>query len=167
MLSLGLAGCASMSEDECRRADWTERGLRDGVNGQTEFYISAHREACAKAGVLPDERRWRAGWSEGILSFCVPQVAWRLGLEGRSYNDACRSHDQAGFVRWHTAGKDVYTTRQERDRTTREIERLEEQLKKAKTEDERKSTRERIRQLDAEQARLRRLHDVQMKGAPP
>ncbi|MEN9628550.1 MAG: hypothetical protein RJA10_1777, partial [Pseudomonadota bacterium] len=41
-----------------------------------------------------------------------------------------------------------------------------EQLKKAEKEDERKALRDRIRQLDSEMARLRRLLDVQMGGAP-
>lgn len=165
-LALLLAGCESMSEDQCRKADWFERGRSDGREGEGEARIDAHRKACAKAGVVPDERRWRQGWADGARSFCVPREAWRHGLADRSYNGSCRDFDEAVWLRWYRAGKDAHATRSERDAKKREIDKAEEQLKKAEKEDERKALRERIRQLDAEHARLRRLLDAQMSGAP-
>ena len=51
-----LAGCASMSEDQCRRADWLERGQRDGRNGENPYRIDDHRKACGKVGIVPDLR---------------------------------------------------------------------------------------------------------------
>lgn len=165
-LCVALAGCETMSEDQCRNADWSERGRADGRNGEAESHIEAHRKACAKANVTPDDRRWRQGWVEGVRTYCVPAVAWRAGLANRSYRGACRDFDEAVFLRWHRLGLDAYKTRSERDGKQREIEKLEEQLKKAEKEDERKALREKIRQLDSEQARLRRLLDTQMGGAP-
>ena len=161
-----LAGCETMSEDQCRKADWFERGRSDGSRGEPESRVDAYRSACAKAGVVPDDRRWRQGWADGVRGYCVPRVAWRAGLESRSYHGACRDHDEALFLRWYRAGKDAHATRQERDARQREIESLEEQLKKAEKDDERKSLREKIRQLDAEAARLRRLLELQLGAAP-
>lgn len=165
-LGLALAGCETMSEDQCRKADWAERGRSDGRNGEPESHIDAHRKACAKANVLPDDRRWRQGWAEGVRSYCTPQVAWQRGIDNRSYHGACRDFDESLFLRWHRAGQDVYKTRSEREAKQREINKLEEQLKKAQKEDERKALRDQIRQLDSDQARLRRLFDAQMSGAP-
>lgn len=165
-LLLGLSGCESMSEDQCRKADWLERGRSDGREGESEARIEAHRKACAKAGIAPDERRWRQGWAEGVRSFCVPREAWRHGLAGRSYSGACRDFDEAVWMRWYRAGKDAHATRSERDAKKREIDKAEEQLKKAEKEDERKALREKIRQLDAEHLRLRRLLEAQMSGEP-
>lgn len=165
-LCAALAGCETMSEDQCRKADWAERGRADGRSGEPENHLDAHRKACAKAGVTPDDRRWRQGWVEGVKTYCVPASAWRAGLANRSYHGACRDFDEAVFLRWHRLGLDAYKTKSERDSKQREIEKLEEQLKKAEKDDERKALREKIRQLDSEQARLRRLLDTQMSGAP-
>jgi hypothetical protein len=161
-----LAGCESMSEDQCRRADWTERGRDDGRSGEPEGYIENHRKACAKAGVVPDDRRWRQGWGEGVRSFCIPRVAWQRGLDNGSYEGACRDLDESSWLAWFRAGQDARKTRNEREHRQREIEKLEEQLKKADKDEERKSLREKIRQLDVEQTRLRRLLEAQMSGAP-
>jgi major membrane immunogen (membrane-anchored lipoprotein) len=168
MLTLGslLAGCESMSEDQCRRADWHQRGRDDGRTGEPDGYIDSHHKACAKAGVVPDARLWRQGWAEGIRSYCVPHVAWQRGLDNGNYQGACRDFDEASWLAWYRAGKDAHKTRSERDSRQREIGKLEEQLKKSEKEDERKTLREKIRQLDIEQARLRRLLDAQISGAP-
>lgn len=164
--ALLLVGCETMTEDQCRKADWAERGRADGRGGEPESHLDAHRRACAKAGVTPDERRWRQGWAEGARDFCVPRVAWQRGLDNRSYHGSCRDFDEAVWLRWYRAGKDAHATRSERDARRAEIERAEKELEKAQREDERKALREKIRRLDIEQARLRRLLDAQMSGAP-
>ncbi len=161
-----LGGCASMSEEQCRRADWAERGRQDGSRGEPEGRIEAHREACAKAGVAPDVARWRQGWLEGVRNYCTPRWAWQIGTEGRSYQGACRNFDEAVFLRWYRAGQDVRKTRSEREERQREIEQAEKDLKKAQKDEERRALRARIRRLDEEQARLRRLLEAQMSGAP-
>ena len=163
---LALAGCESMSEGQCQRADWYERGRFDGNMGEPEGRLQAHRQACAKAGITPDEMRWRQGWVEAVRGYCTPRWAWQIGTENRSYKGACRDFDEAVFLRWYQAGKDVHKTRSEREATQREIERLEKELQKAQKDEERRALRERIRRLDAEQARLRRLLDALMTGAP-
>jgi flagellar motility protein MotE (MotC chaperone) len=159
-------GCETMSEDQCRKADWFERGRIDGRNGEGEGFIDKHRRACAKANIAPDDRRWRQGWAEGVRSYCVPRVAWQRGLDGSSYHGACRDFDEAVWLRWYRLGEDAYKTRSKRDAKNREIEQLEEQLKKAQKDDERKALREKIRQLDEEQAQLRRVLDQQLRQAP-
>lgn len=164
--TLLLAGCASMSEDQCRRANWYEQGRSDGRDGQNDARIEAHREACAKAGVAPEVERWRAGWREGVRSYCTPQSAWDAGKHDRSYRGACRELDEPAFLRWYRAGKDVYKTRQQRDANRAEIDKLEAQLKKTDKEDERKALRDKLRNLDEEQGRLRRLLENLESGAP-
>jgi hypothetical protein len=161
-----LAGCESMSERQCQRADWYERGRFDGNMGEPESRLQDHRQACAKAGIVPDEVRWRQGWVEAVRGYCTPRWAWQMGTENRSYKGACRDFDEAVFLRWYQAGKDVYKTTSERDEKQREIERLEKELQKAQKEEDRRALRQRIRRLDEEQARLRRLLDAQMSGAP-
>lgn len=165
-VALLMAGCASMSESECRRADWYEAGRRDGNAGQPESRLADHRKACEKAGIWPDGERWLTGWRETVRNYCRPTVAWQAGSTNQTYLGACRDINEGEFLRWYQAGQDVYRTRQQRATNQQRIEALEAQLKKADKEDERKLLRERIRDLDTEQARLRRLLDNLERGAP-
>jgi hypothetical protein len=59
------AGCAAMSESECRGADWSALGEREalvyGLRPQIEVY--AHQ--CATYGVQPSEQQYMAGWVFG------------------------------------------------------------------------------------------------------
>lgn len=49
----GLAGCASMSESECRVADWGRVGYTDGARGDSESRVAAYTEDCGKIGITP------------------------------------------------------------------------------------------------------------------
>lgn len=161
-----LAGCESMTEDQCRRADWLQQGERDGQQGQPPGRIDAHREACAKTGVAPDAMRWQQGWRRGVVSYCTPRVAWHEGARNQSYHGACRDLDEANFLRWHRLGEDIYKARAQRDNIQKDIDKAEAQLKKAEKEDERKHLRDRIRNLDQDKARVRRLIETLELGAP-
>lgn len=161
-----LSACETMSEDQCRRADWYDRGRRDGASGNDESWIDAHRKACAKANVAPDVARWRQGWFDGIRGYCVPRSAWELGLRNGYYSGVCRPFDDSEFVRWYEGGKEVWKLRDKRDRNSREISKLEDQLKKATKDDERKSLRERIQHIDRDQSQLRRTIESMERLAP-
>ena len=60
-----LAGCAAMSDTECRSANWSELGEREaliyGLRPQIELY--AHQ--CARHGVQASEEQYLAGWVFG------------------------------------------------------------------------------------------------------
>jgi len=155
LAALAVAGCASMSESECKTADWYRKGLADGSAGRSDDTLARHHEACAKVGVAPDVARWRRGWEEGLRSYCVPAVGWREGLAGRGYAGVCRGPAEAGFLRaWQTA-TDLHRTEGQIATNTRETERLEKQLADSQNADERRNLRDRIRTLDVEQAQLR------------
>ena len=70
--AFALAGCASMSPEECRVADWAEQGYKDGRSGLTPTRITEHRKACAEVGVVPDAQRYRQGWDRGVQEYCTP-----------------------------------------------------------------------------------------------
>ncbi|MDT9001691.1 DUF2799 domain-containing protein [Paucibacter sp. APW11] len=164
---LALSGCASMSEDQCRRADWQQQGTRDGRDGYGRDRVGDHAEACAKVGVVPDEPRWLTGWSDGVRQYCRPARGWELGLRGEYYRGVCA--DQPGgdeFERYYEAAKRVYTLGQQLDRNYSEMQRLERSLADAKTDEERKQLRAQLRELDIEQQRLRARQRVELTNAP-
>jgi hypothetical protein len=63
--SVALAGCAPMSEMQCRTANWYQQGEEDGLRGnQVSFAQYAHQ--CAAFQVQPSERDYMEGWRWGI-----------------------------------------------------------------------------------------------------
>jgi hypothetical protein len=61
---LTLAGCAGMTADQCRGADWYDIAFRDAIFGlqpQDELYEAQ----CSPHGARPDRGRYREGWING------------------------------------------------------------------------------------------------------
>lgn len=166
-MSAVLAGCASMSKTECQSADWQLAGLADGRSGLPPDYINSHQEACAKAGVTPDVPRWRVGWTEGVKSFCSPNSAWNAGLRNATYYGVCAGLDEATFLRYHRAGQLVYRARQDLSKTQAEVTKLEDDLKKASKDEERKRLRDDLHRADRERARLTALLAALELAGPP
>lgn len=115
--TLTLGACASMSPQECRTADWQERGLRDGLEGQPRSQFSSHVEACAEAGVKPDRERYMSGYLQGLERFCTPRSGADFGERGRYYSHGtCPTALEPDFEREYRRGRAVYDARQELDR---------------------------------------------------
>lgn len=60
-----LAGCVSMSEQECRSADWYKLGYRDGDSYGLRPQVDAYAAQCSRAGINADEKAYLAGWVDG------------------------------------------------------------------------------------------------------
>lgn len=63
-----LAGCAGMSEAECRGANWYDVGWRDArfkLQSQDTLYV----QQCARYGVTIDVARYAQGHREGRWEF--------------------------------------------------------------------------------------------------
>ncbi len=159
LLAALLGGCESMSESECRAADWGRVGFKDGAAGVAEQRLAAYTEDCGKIGVRPDSRAYRQGWDTGIQRYCTAANGWRAGTEGQeSKSQVCVG--QAGeseFSRYLNAGLQVYRTNQQIQDNSREIDRLQKLLNKANSDDERRRLRRQLQQIDNDQYRLRIL----------
>ena len=152
-VAAALGGCASMSESECQHADWYQKGVQDGRDGQTRDRVEDHAKACGKVGISPDESRWQAGWIEGLSRYCRPANGWQLGLKGEYYRGVCADQpDGAAFEDNYQTAKRLYDIGQQIDRNYREMQRLERDLSEAK--------------LDIEQQRLRQRQRMEMLSAP-
>lgn len=103
-----LAGCATLSEEECITADWYTIGYEDGANGQPDTRIGSHREACAKHGVTPDLRDYQDGHSEGLLTFCTPRNGFNRARTGYQYNGICPPSLEPEFLDGYDAGRQIY-----------------------------------------------------------
>ncbi|TXT36647.1 MAG: hypothetical protein FD135_4113 [Comamonadaceae bacterium] len=163
-----LSGCESMSESECKIADWGRVGSNDGARGEPEGRLADYTEDCGKTGVVPNARAYREGWDIGIQRFCTATNGWREGLAGHSGKDqVCKG--QAGYERFSrslNAGLQVYRTNERIRSNTQEINRLQKKLEESKNDDEKRQIRHTMNNIDHDQFRLRSLLGQQQLLAP-
>jgi hypothetical protein len=120
----GLAGCSSMSANECMATDWRTVGYEDGASGYSGDRVGKYRKACGKHGITPDLERYQAGREQGLTEFCRPMNGFRLGESGRGYHGVCPASLDGPFVEAYETGRRLYTLRERVDDTADEIESL-------------------------------------------
>jgi hypothetical protein len=81
-----LAGCASLSREQCLQGDWHQIGYADGVAGAAAARINDHAKACADVGVKPDLDAYLHGREQGFQKYCRPANAFDLGRRGAPHN---------------------------------------------------------------------------------
>ena len=153
--ALILAGCASMTEEECLTADWYERGVMDGRHGQPHDYLARHYEACAKVGVVPEDGLYHKGRAIGIRQYCTPENGERLGRQGSSYRNACPAELEGPFLERYRPAYRVYQAEQRVNTLNSNIQTKERELDREKDEDKRRRLRREIRDLDDQLRRAR------------
>lgn len=112
-----LTSCASLSESECRAADWEIIGLEDGSKGRSTSHIGKHRKACADYNIAPNLEAYSKGHASGLRQFCTEQNGYNQGVRGHSNANVCPSKLVGGFNRGYQKGFDIY-------QKTSEIKRL-------------------------------------------
>lgn len=112
LLVLALAGCASMSEEECRYVDWRTVGYEDGAAGRPASRLGDHRRACADHGVAPDLAAYEAGRTAGMREFCQAHNGYRVGASGQVYYGTCPADLAPAFERGYDQGRELYVRQQ-------------------------------------------------------
>ncbi len=156
-----LGGCATMTADECKVANWSDVGLRDGLEGAALSRLDYRVKDCAEAKVAVDTPRYLQGRDQGLLQFCHLEKAVPLGLKGGNYEGVCPVGIDAEFRRRFRLGRDVYDARQAVRTLEGNINTAEERLRAAPNDEERRRAREALRDLDFE---IRRARDRQRDG---
>jgi len=105
---LNISSCATLSESECKTANWEIIGLEDGSRGKHSSYIGEHRQACADYNVAPDLNAYLKGHAAGLRQFCTEQNGYQQGLQGRKNNNLCPAELARGFQRGYQKGYRVY-----------------------------------------------------------
>ena len=157
-LSALLNGCATMSADECKVANWNDVGLRDGIEGAALSKLDARVKDCAEAKVAVDTPRYLQGRDQGLLQFCQIEKAVPLGLKGGSYSGVCPVGIDGEFRRRFRLGRDVFDARQTVQNLEGNINGAEDRLRAAPNDEDRRRAREALRDLDFE---IRRARDRQ------
>ncbi len=169
LMLLVLGGCASMSESECKTANWGQVGFNDGANGVRPNRIAEYAEDCGKIGIKPDANAYRAAWDQGIQRYCTPQRGWADGQQGlRDKSGVCRGLPlEIQFEQALAMGLQVWDTRQRMSSIESQSRSAERDLAKETDERKRAAIRARLRQLDFDMSRLRSTLATQQMWQPP
>lgn len=157
--SIVLTGCASLSPEQCRVADWKALGEKDGYQGREE-QLARHVKSCAPIGVTPSTELYRQGYHAGLKVYCQPQHILDQALAGNGRVDVCPIQQQAMLLSYYRAGHAVYESSAEVDRLVQEQDRLERELTEHKTTDQRRAEiRKKLRELDDSLRRARQARE--------
>lgn len=125
LILASLAGCASLSERECRAGDWRGIGLRDGQQGYPVSRLDVHREACAPFGVAPDAAAYAQGRDEGIVRYCTAASGFAAGRVGEGYERTCSGDAEDAFLDAYRRGLEIYRVEQDLEQLEQHILRIE------------------------------------------
>jgi hypothetical protein len=133
---VSLAGCATLSESECRLSDWYDIGFRDGRQGQPPDRINEHVKACAKHGTAPERERYLDGHFSGLESYCTPHNGLAVGRSGHAYYGVCSNRGESAFMNGYSLGNALHRARGRLYAIDSEIAGVESKLKDKESTDE-------------------------------
>lgn len=116
-----LCGCATMSKDECKQADWYLKGLEDATQGYALERVVEHGKACARVNIAPDMKDYREGHAKGARFYCVPEKGYSEGRRGAAYNGICAVELESKFLRAYKDGQELYNIQRNIDRLASQI----------------------------------------------
>lgn len=151
-----LAGCATLSREQCERGDWYGIGMVDGQEGVPASRLADHVRACGKYGLQPDDRQYQLGYDRGLEDYCRIDNAFATGLRGNRYQGVCPQTIDALFERCNQAAYTVYRIRQKLDALEDERDRYEFRLRNSNlSQDDRHQLHRDLRDLDRQYFWLR------------
>lgn len=146
-----LSGCASMSPEECKTADWYNVGYQNGLNGKSPSIINSYTEDCNEAGVIPSRTRWREGFDKGTIIYCSPHNGYTVGSEGREYYGVCSNKQ---FLENYQLGRQEYQRQQRIQQIDTEISVIDNQLDNNPDKENAKRLKEKRKRLADERSQL-------------
>lgn len=126
-----LAGCVSVSEEECLQGDWYALGQSDGTAGHASSRLQRHQEACQRVGAVIDVAAYSAGRAEGLKFYCTVLVGYRKTLEGRSYQGVCPADLEPKFITGQLIAQPVVAARDHIKQLERELKASNEEIAEA------------------------------------
>lgn len=89
VILLMVAGCASVSKEDCQLTDWYEIGRMDGRQGKPRTAFQGRAKACLEHGISADRQAYYEGHDQGMAYYCTEQKGFELGQKGLAYNSVC------------------------------------------------------------------------------
>jgi len=92
-----VAGCASVSKEDCLLTDWYEVGRLDGRQGKARTAFQGRAKACLEHGISADRQAYYQGHDLGLQYYCTGQKGFELGQQGLAYRSVCPLPLEANF----------------------------------------------------------------------
>ena len=124
-----LSGCASLSKEECAKANWDAIGYQDGSRGKSASLFNIHQKACAEHGYQASFAEYKDGHLRGLKEvFCKPRNGYQLGLRGSGYNNVCPSDVEQEFLAAYHQGRDLHEAQRSYNNLNQQLSRLKPEL---------------------------------------
>jgi len=160
-----VAGCATLSQEECLRGDWYFIGRWDADRGYSDNRLGEHRKACEDYRVSVDAAAYEKGYQAGLQVFCTPARGYEYGRNGQNYQNTCPPALEPAFLNQYRWGYELYSIEAEKAKKKTELSNIESQISsvknelrkdkfedKDKNEDERRRLKDQLRTLKAQKA---------------
>jgi hypothetical protein len=103
-----LAGCATVSKEDCLVTDWFENGRMDGIQGKPRTEFQKRAKPCLGHGVHADRKAYYQGHDEGLKYYCTQQKGFELGRKGLAYNSVCPLQLEKDFRAGYQNGMQLF-----------------------------------------------------------
>ncbi|MCH7336763.1 DUF2799 domain-containing protein [Acinetobacter sp. NIPH 2699] len=120
MLTVLLSGCAAMSVEQCKTANWFNVGEKDGSAGH-ESRLDKYYSSCQKANVVPNQSLYEKGYQKGLGYYCRPETIFNEALDGRGDFRVCPLDKRASLHRYYQVANDYYQANAEFDRSQNDL----------------------------------------------
>ena len=102
-----LSGCAAMSVEQCKTANWFNVGEKDGSAGQ-ESRLDRYYSSCQKASVVPNQSLYEKGYQQGLGYYCRPETIFNEALTGRGDFRVCPIAKRESLRVYYQVANDYY-----------------------------------------------------------
>ena len=103
-----LAGCATVSKEDCLVTDWFEVGRMDGMQGRPRTAFQNRAKPCLEYGVNADRQAYYQGHDEGLKYYCTEEKGLALGRQGLPYKSNCPLELEKDFRAGYQNGIQLY-----------------------------------------------------------
>lgn len=103
-----IAGCSTMNQEECIRADWRLIGEADASKGLHSSVLDEYREDCAEYAIVPDRDQYFLGFDRGLERFCTRSRGFYFGKEGGNYRGTCPAEKEPAFLLGYEPGHELF-----------------------------------------------------------
>jgi hypothetical protein len=107
-----LAGCTTMTKEQCLAGAWGEKGYHDGLSGYRPSRLDDHAQACAKYGAAPNPSAYLSAREDGLRTYCTWESGFRQGRQGNSYRGVCSPAEERDFLPAYEDGRRIYVVEQ-------------------------------------------------------
>lgn len=107
-----LAGCTTMTKEQCLAGAWGEKGYQDGLSGYQPSRLDDHAQACAKYGAAPNPSAYLSAREDGLRTYCTWESGFHQGRQGNSYGGVCSPAEERDFLPAYEDGRRIYVVEQ-------------------------------------------------------